>query len=261
MENEKKTISELVKEKITKENVKPIPKWQFVLKHGFLWILLIILLVVAAVSVGVAILEFADVEWDLRPMLGIGIAPFIFQIFPFFWLVLFGSMALLAYFNFMATPKGYKYPGYQIILFGILLIILTGTGVHYLGMSRGIRDRAFDAPLIRDFMHKKEEMWNNPEKGLLAGVIVEYDQTNASLKSIDGQIWNVNIENLDLPTNQKISEGQKIKVIGKKTGEFQFEAKEARPWDKGDRLQMRNNMIQDDDENNPFPPPPSPLPF
>ena len=257
MENEKKTISELVKEKITKENVKPIPKWQFVLKHGFLWLLLIILLIVAAISVGVAILEFVDVEWDLRPMLGIGIAPFIFQIFPYFWLILFGSMAVLAYFNFMSTPKGYKYPGYQIVLFGILLIILTGTGVHYLGMSKDIRDRVFKAPFIGGLMHNKEEMWNIPEKGLLAGEIVEYDQTSATLKSFDGQLWVVNIEGMNLPPNQKISEGQKVKIIGKKTGELEFKAQEARPWEKGDHLKMGEFKMKGNNDIAPPPPPQS----
>lgn len=253
MNQNNKTISQIVKEKIKNNDIKPIPKWHFLLKHGFLWILLLILIIVAAVAVGVAIFEFSDVEWDLRPMLGIPLLPFIFRVFPYFWLLLCGAIAALAYFNFMATPKGYKFPSYQIVLFGILVIILTGTAFHYLGMTRGIRDRAFETPFINNFMHNKEAIWNMPENGLLAGVIIEYDQTSAAIRSFDGKDWIVNIEELKLPQNNKIEEGQKVKIIGKKTGDGQFKAVEARPWMKGDLLKMKEFFKKGGPKNQPPP--------
>ena len=44
MDKKKSKISDKVFDKIKKEEVKPIPKWHFVLKNGFLWVLLLILI-------------------------------------------------------------------------------------------------------------------------------------------------------------------------------------------------------------------------
>ena len=266
MDKNKKTISELVKEKIKKEELKPIPKWHFLLKHGFLWILLLVLLLIAMISVGITIFEFVSVEWDLRPKLGLGIWPFLMTIFPFFWVVVFGIVGVLAYYNFMVTPKGYKHPKYQIVLFGLLVVLLAGTAFHYLGLARGIRDRIEGVPFFEHFLHDKEALWNNPENGLLSGVIVSIDENDqtVAVKSFDGKIWNVDITEIKLPPNKKIENGQRVKIIGEKIDENLFKASEARPWQKGDMLRfgekpglgLKNGSGPKNGTKNDFPPPP-----
>jgi len=241
MKEPSKKISDKVLGKIKKEELKPIPKWHFVLKNGFLWLLLIILLAAGAIAWGISLFQFSDIEWDLRPILGLNIAAFILNVFPYFWIIILGLVGLLAYFNFMATPKGYKYPKYQIILFGILIIILTGAAFRYLGWARNLHDRILQgAPQFRRLLENKDLIYNLPDKGLLAGEIVEYDNTTAVVQTFDGRQWQVDVSELDLPEDKQIEAGEEIKILGEKTGEDAFKAKEARPWHVGDPLRLKD---------------------
>jgi len=262
--NSSNKISDKVFDRIKKDDVKPIPKWQFVLKNGFLWLLLAILIGGAAIALGITWLQFGDIEWDLRPRLGLGIAQFVLAVFPYFWLAILGLVGVLAYFNFMATPKGYRYPKYQIILFGILIVILTGAAVRYLGFARNIHDRILEgAPQFKHLIESKERLYNLPDKGLLAGEIIEYDNTTAIVQSFDGRQWQVDIEDLKLPENKQLEEGQKIKLLGEKVGDDSFKANEARPWQMGDGLKLMDqlkgrkgkNKTEAKETGNPPPPP------
>lgn len=257
-----KKISDKVFDRIKKDEVKPIPKWQFVLKNGFLWLLLAILIGGAAIALGITLLQWGDIEWDLRPILGLGLGQFILTVFPYFWLIILSLVGVLAYFNFMATPKGYRYPKYQIILFGVLIVILTGAAVRYLGFARNIHDRILEgAPQFKHLIENKEDLYNLPEKGLLAGTIIEYDNTTVVVESFDGRQWQVDIEDLKLPTEKQLDEGQKIKLLGELTGEDSFKANEARPWHRGDALQIGERKQNGLGKKNGAGPPPTPPPI
>ena len=252
MNKEKNTISAKVLDKIKKENVKPIPKWHFLLEHGFLWLLLLVLIIAGAIALGISIFELTDAEWGLRPLLGFGLFDFFLRVFPYFWVVIFLMVCVLAYYNFVSTPKGYKYPKYQIILFGVLIVIVTGAAVYYLGLAKKARNLIHDqAPLVERFMQNKDKFYNLPDKGLLVGEISEIDGNSIVVISPDRQPWQVNTQDVVLPEGKNLAEGQKVKIVGEKTSENQFTAKDIRPWQLGDPLRLKDFMDNKNGGNGP----------
>ncbi|MFA4930379.1 MAG: hypothetical protein WC570_00730 [Patescibacteria group bacterium] len=241
MDKDNIKISDKVIDKIKQENVKPIPRWHFWLQHGFLWVLLVILLLLGAISLGITFFELTDVEWGLRPMLGIGLGHWLFSFFPYFWSAILIVVAVLAYYNFLNTPKGYRYPKYQVILFGLILIILTAGAFHYAGLAKKARNFLHDrAPIFQNFMPNKDQLYYLPDQGLLAGKIIDINDESLTLKTIDPHDWKVDIGEAKIPPGKKLENGQKIKILGKKTGEFEFKAEEFRPWQAGDMLRLNN---------------------
>src|SRR3989339_797248 len=94
-------IPNQVLEKI--KNIKPTPRWQFLLRdYSVLKFLLITL--------------------------------------PYFWLVFLLLFLLAAYYNFKNTKQGYKFPFYKISLISILSSMLIGVFLYNLGIAQAIED-------------------------------------------------------------------------------------------------------------------------
>ncbi|HPN67460.1 MAG TPA: hypothetical protein PLZ62_02275 [bacterium] len=255
MRDNKSTISQMVLEKIKKDEVKPIPKWHFVLKYGFLWLIIIIFLICASAALGVSYFEITDIDWEVPSFLGMGILNYFFFVLPYFWVLLFLAIGVLAYYNFLATPKGYKFPRYQIVTFGVLILVMVAAAFHYFGTSQMIRDTIRDnIPGFHRLMHNKEEVWNRPDEGLLAGKINEVQNNGVVVVTFDHTKWQVDTTNTDIPDGKELSVGQMIRIVGEKTGDNQFVAQSIKPWKKDGGLQFGPPPTQNNDDFGPPPP-------
>jgi hypothetical protein len=241
MEKQSSTISEKVRARISQEKIKPIPRWHFVLKHGFSWVLLLILVLLGGLMTGLAIYEIGNIEWDLQPLLGIGAVKMLFLVFPYFWLGLLIVVLVLAYFNFIHIPQGYRYPRYQVVVFGLLVILLTGLGLYYLGWAGRVRENLpTTAPWIQLLLPNKAKLLNLPDKGILVGRLQSMEGNEAVVRGVDGSDWRVDLQLLALPSNKQISDGQNIILVGRKTGDHQFKARVVRPLQRGAILKLRD---------------------
>jgi hypothetical protein len=86
-------------------------------------------------------------------------------------------------------------------------------------------------PLYNTIVGPDTATWLDPERGLLSGVIRTRD-SNASfyVRDADAVLWHVMGDDIILPEGYKMESGERIKLIGTKTGEDTFEAREAYPW-------------------------------
>jgi len=85
-------VGKKVLEKIRKEDIKPIPKWHFMLKNSFIWGLFIVNLLLGAIGFAVVIylLVNNDATWDFS------LTKNIFQ-----WILLAIPFVCLQYFFFL----------------------------------------------------------------------------------------------------------------------------------------------------------------
>ncbi|MBU0647647.1 hypothetical protein KJ855_00530 [Patescibacteria group bacterium] len=241
MSKQESKISDKVISKIKKEDVKPIPKWHFVLEHGLLWLLLLFLIVGGGMLLGIAYLELNDAQWDLRPVVGKEWFGFVLAVFPYFWLFLFGVVAVLAYYNFVNTPKGYRYPKYQIIVFGLLIIILTAIGFHFLGFVKNSRDFLRDQTPLWERLHlDQEKIYHAPEKGIIVGKVIGAKENILEIEHLDGSRWKVDIGQLE--QEFEFIPGQKVIVVGRMLKEGEFEAKKIRALRKGEPLRLGHDI-------------------
>lgn len=241
----KAKISKDVLAKIKKDHVKPKPKWEFLLKSGAVWTLCILTLILGALSVGITFFLLKTNDWDIREELNQSLLGFTIETLPYIWIVLFALFAFLAYYNYRHTNRGYKVSFHKLTIIGVALSLSIGGGMYATGMAETVEDEVLERfPRYEKFHNQKHErMWNNPEKGLLAGTIVEKGEESISLEGFDGKKWNVTLTNLEeiqvnrAPKKQrkKIQEklfetGNRIKLRGIRIDENTFEAKGARPW-------------------------------
>jgi hypothetical protein len=257
MKENKSTISKMVLEKIKKDEVKLIPKWHFILRYGFLWIIIILFLLCASMALGVIFFEISDIDWEITPLLGMSVMHYLFWVLPYFWLVIFIGIGVLAYFNFMATPKGYKYPKYQVIIFGISILIMIASTFHYFGTTSMIRDTLRERiPGFHRLMNGKEDIWSRPDDGLLAGKIIEIQENGIIVVAFDEKEWNVDTSKANIPNGKQLDEGQMVRIIGKKTGENNFVADKIKPWKKNESLNFGDNFPPKNmPDDHPGPPP------
>ena len=82
-------------------------------------------------------------------------------------------------------------------------------------------------------MQNDENVWSNPEQGLLGGKIIEIDGNTLRIEDFVGQIWQVDIEGAKVPFHVEIEVGEKYKFVGQKIDNISFTALGIRPWEMG----------------------------
>ena len=77
---------------------------------------------------------------------------------------------------------------------------------------------------------RKLRVWSMPGEGNLSGIIISTGDSTIELKDFNDKIWNVNFAGADIVPAVSLIDGEKIKLIGKMTGDNSFEADAIRPW-------------------------------
>jgi len=228
----KRDIGKQVLEKIEKEQVRPYSKWRFVLRRSIMWGLFILSLILGSLASGVVIFQLTHADWDLYRTLHMGYATFLLLILPYFWLVFLFGFTGFAYFYFRKTERGYRYPTVLLVSGSILLSLLGGAFAYKVDLAARL-EKVFrdNIAFYRMIQERKARIWVAPEKGLLAGEIVEVlDDGKIRLKDFKDRIWRIDVGHALWRGRLKASKGLKIKVIGRMEGKDDFVAREIRPW-------------------------------
>jgi hypothetical protein len=220
-----------LEERLRNEGMKPIPKWIFSLRQTFVWALFLGSVVTGAI--GFSIILYAVQQADFSLLSHITHSPMekILALIPLVWLagvIVFLTVAITAYRH---TWKAYKFSPLYIFFISVLLSMATGTLFFISGGARQL-DMVFDATLsvYEGIEEKKSQMWYNPDKGLLYGDIMSADSKNLVLKDKNGVEWQISIQDAFAAPILTLEPGEKIKIIGKRTGDHTFDASELRPW-------------------------------
>ncbi len=103
--------------------------------------------------------------------------------------------------------------------------------LFYSGFSALLHD-GLSRFMIYDLVFKnRQEIWQSPASGLLAGEIgVITDQNDFFLRDFNNKIWEIKSSNPKISTYSIIRSTNKIKLIGRISDEKTFEAKEIWPY-------------------------------
>jgi heme/copper-type cytochrome/quinol oxidase subunit 2 len=236
-------ISQKIIAKIKKEKIKPEPKWKFIYRNYLIWILAMFMVVFGAISFSITIFTLKHVDLETLKYIEQTRLKFIFFIIPFLWKIFFVIFIILSYFAFKKTRTGYRY--HFLFLSGVILItsIILGYFIYILGFGEKL-NRALNqtVSIYRNVSPVSENRWHNPEKGLLAGEIIEIKSNQLIIVSdIEEKIWKVELPN-DLPNNQKMIDHLnqflkdnpdkpiKVKIVGEKINDEIFRAHFIKPW-------------------------------
>lgn len=221
-----------VVEKIKAENLKPKPRWSFLLKNYVFWSFFIISLVVGSLAMAVIIFMIRINDWDLYKRLTGDFFSLVIATLPYFWLLVLAIFIFIAYYYLRHTKTGYRYSLAMIIAITIGTSAVLGVIAHSAGFGKIIFETMSEKiPIYGNLDFNRAKMWIQPEKGLLAGTIIDLlDERNFSINDFTSQPWNIDAEKAIWQSGLKMNIGENIKIIGEKIDDGFFHALEVRPW-------------------------------
>jgi len=111
-----------------------------------------------------------------------------------------------------------------------------GTGLYFNGFSERL-ENIFSGkiPYYNRLVYSCEEQWMQPERGLLAGTIIEMGLPENSfiLRDLENNRWKIETSKVIWKGKLTPTTNLKIKLIGKSIDDNNFIAMEIRPWQKG----------------------------
>lgn len=218
--------------KIKEKHLKPKPRWEFILRNYVFWFIFAISLIIGSLAMSVIIHMIKYGDWDLHDRLSGGLINFIIITMPYIWLVIFGLLIFTSYYYLHNTKSGYRYGLAAVITISLFISFVFGSTAFWAGFDEVIINNVYEkVPLYENLTFNRAKMWVQPEKGLLAGTIVEMsDEENFGLHDFTSRTWQINSDRANLKDRAKILIGENIKLIGELVDEDEFRAIEIRPW-------------------------------
>ncbi|MFA6519030.1 MAG: hypothetical protein WCV93_05290 [Candidatus Shapirobacteria bacterium] len=220
----KKNISDETLELIKQQKIKPISRWEFVIRNWVLVFGLMGCLVLLVLGFGLSWFGLVDNI-----------------IVPYLWLVVVVVFLVLSFSLFEMTKKAYRFQKWQVVMFMVIIGLVLGGGLFRIGWANRI-DRGLETnlPYYRHVVPIKIETWSRPEAGYLSGTIIGTNKSYFEIKDFAGKIWTIGGDPLIRGRVQMIV-GEEIKLIGKQTGTNSFVVDEVRPWDGMGKNKMKEN--------------------
>lgn len=241
-------ISENIVDQIKKEKVTPRPRWVFVTSNIVLITMLIVTVVMGGVAMSLIYLKLFSLEWGFVTFGGDRGLPQIFEVMPLLWILLLVILLIAAVWAFEKTEGGYRYQPTMVVVGAIFMSMLLGAFIY---TSRGAE--LFETllrnnlPPYEAMEMAKERKFLNPEQGILVGEFSErLSDQQISVEDISENEWTV-VLTTPLANDrgvQRLEEGQPILIIGKKTADQTFEAREIKFKRITGGNDMRNKLIR-----------------
>jgi len=228
-----KKLSQTVLKTIEDQEIKPKSKLAFLLKDWVIWAVGAFAIFIGALAISVIIALIRNNDWDLYQEFGQSLPGFLLSTMPYIWIIVLGLFVLLAHYQIQHTKHGYRYPIYALVLVIVGMSSVFGVLFYQVGVGQAVNHRLNEGSSIyRQFMDKKADRWAHPEEGFLFGEVKQLvDEHHFEVLDFDGGEWNVStLETLD-ESRFQIEEGIRLRILGEKIGEGQFEAERLLPWD------------------------------
>lgn len=225
--------TEQIFQKIQENDIQPKAKWRFLLKNYFVWSLFGLVIIVGALAVSVIIFLLTDNDWEAHQYLNKSFWSYFFLSLPYLWLVLLIGLSSLAYFNYKHTKYGYRFNPFLVVAGSILISLILGGILFYFKLGNKIDQVLYhNMPFYKNMVVHKEDIWSQPEKGMLAGKIIKIESNdNFIIEDLLGNKWQIIGESIEIKNRVNFELGEVIKIFGVMQDDRTFKAIEIRPWE------------------------------
>lgn len=187
-------LSNKIMERIETNHLTPLPHWRFVLLRGTFWLLSVLSVIIGSLAFGAILFLFFDFRRH-----GLSTVPHdvteLLLVVPYIWIVLFLLFIVVTRMSIKYTRKGYRYSLGLIILASLILIVVFGSILNFVGVGRATHEFLNEVPLYNSINYDSKDAWNRPRVGKLAGVISSIqDNKNFSVIDFSGHVWQVRLE-------------------------------------------------------------------
>lgn len=226
-------LSKNILSKIKSSNLRPIPRYRFVLVNIFYWLMFIFTALLGGLIFGFLIVGFLKVDFEVISVLRPRLFMFL-DILPVAWIVLFSVMMFVAYYGFHKTSTGYKYRMISIALLNIFISVVIGVVMYQTSLSHKI-DKIMEINLgmYKQVFDRRENFWTRPKEGVLSGMIQEMVENGFFLETPRHEDYMVVVGDDTYMLLPKLEKGIRIKVIGDLMGDKIFMAEQIKLWEPG----------------------------
>jgi len=226
------TLEQKILARIKTEHLKPVSRKYLRAKDHILWGLLAAF--VGALGVGFGMIIHGIRSTDLSVLAKLELSAFekvVFS-FPVFWILACMAIATIAFVNLRKTRRGYRVSARQFIVISALVSVGVGSIIYALNVTQYLSRLASDnIPLYDNVVAPNTSTWFDPDHGLLSGTVRSKDSDQSfDVRDSDAVLWHVTGDDLELPEGFEIEPGERIKIIGTRTGDDTFVAREVHPW-------------------------------
>lgn len=226
------TLQQQILAKIKSKNVRPKTRGYFVMRDTLIWSFVLIFIAILGLSFGMIIYTITSTDINVLDRLGFTTFEKINSSIPYFWILATVIVALGSYIGFRKTRRGYRLDISKISIVIALLAIGSGILVYTLQITQYIDTVASEnIPIYNTLAPMNGSIWFNPDEGLLSGTIRARESESVfTIRDKDFIIWTIDSTDIDIYTDPRFQSGERIKIIGERTGPDTFKAIEVLPW-------------------------------
>ena len=246
-------FSSKILDKIKQEKVTPRPRWYFILIHTLLGTAILCSIIIGGIAVAIFIRHLALTDWEIARQYAGGHMQSLILVIPYIWLIFIGFTLLLADSLYKHTKKGHRLRLWQLIGLSIGLSVIFGCLFYFTKADQPIEfSLSQNVPGYAEWKIRRDQVFVAPEKGIIAGEIVEIDE-NGKITVVDFKKQKWIIDKSEIKTandNEPLEIGERVGVIGKwilerpevideTTGFRYFKAIKINPWQRDGRPPVR----------------------
>jgi len=210
-------LASKVMHRIEEEHIEPVPGWRFTVPNVILWFAWVVSIIVGSISVAAGIFVVANAGWDYYSTTHDTFLVFFVESLPYFWLIVMTLFILLAYENIRHTKRGYRFHITSILILSIGVSLAGGSILYFSGVGHVFDQHvAATLPFRTPVIEYQKKLWENPDRGLLAGEInmISEDAQWFTMNTFGGERWKIYTEELYEEDFNIIAEYPEIRVLG-----------------------------------------------
>ncbi len=226
--------------KMKDQNIRPLPRWRFVMRENLVWSLLLLSVIFGSLAFSVILFSIQQIEFNLVTHITHSKFEFFMGLLPFLWIAFLLVFLVLGVIGMRNSKKGYKFSPLRITIINAAFSILLGT-MLFIGGGAGWLEHVFamEVTAYESVNEKKIKLWSMPEEGYLSGTIKKVDESSIRLIDFNDQTWDIDYGNAFIAPSVLMEARETIKITGEMTSDHTFRASEIRPWGQNRRGRKR----------------------
>jgi hypothetical protein len=227
------TFEQKILERIRAQHLKPLSKGYFKARNTAFWSLVATFIAALGVGFGMIIYSIRSTDLALLAKLELTTSQKVLFSFPIFWILACATVAVIAFINLRKTRQGYKVSARQFAVIAVLVAVGAGSILYALNVAQYLSNVASNTiPLYDTVVAPNTNRWLDPDHGLLSGTIRSRDSDESfTVRDAESALWYVTGTGILIPNGYRMQGGERIKIIGKRTGDDTFTAREIYPWE------------------------------
>ncbi len=223
------SVSSSVLSRIENEHLTPTPRSHFIFKESVVWSAGGLSVILGALGVAAIIFTARYSEWQYFDATHDNFFTFLVDIMPYTWILALVVFALLAYESVRHTRRGYRYHFPVLVLGSVGASIALGSVVYAFGAGPFI-DRQIGSfiPLHRNLRDTKLGFWNQPERGIISGVVTEISPIGDEfiLMSPSNESHSIRMDTLPPNIRETVVVGETMRVFAPFVEQAEFAAQD-----------------------------------